>query len=441
MAIEIICNIIILFCATYLLYVRAMKYGYVSDDLLSEGRRKAVPSQVALDERVWKSSTSGNTKLDHGISILVHAGCSVMIYVALGLNPIALAAALLFCANPINNQGAVWISGRHYSWCGLFLLMAMSLKWFGFPAMILATVHPTALFAPLGYLGSNQWYLICFLPLIWIFHYRSFKREIKARRGQETVDYDRKFSGAKIIIAIKTYGWYFSLCCIPWAMTWYHNFMQSGAGAGNELMAKRSRKLDFFFWVGIALIAFLIYSAIWNWTAVAWGLWWYSCAIAPYLNLFRMQQEIAERYVYVANIGVMFALANLLPLPILLVLFGFYIARLWTYLPAYTDDYWLIERGINEDPSAWYCWFIRGHKRWQQQAIREALNCWVMAKMLSPHEFKILYNLAIVLKYLKQDAESLKFMDEAKAHVIKGQEKTAEHLFKEYAEGRYQLLR
>ena len=58
-----------------------------------------------------------------------------------------------------------------------------------------------------------------------------------------------------------------------------------------------------------------------------------------------------------------------------------------------------------------------------------------------PHEFTILYHIAVVLKYLKQDAESLKMMNEAKTYVIKGQEKTAAHLFKEYAEGRYQLLR
>ena len=440
-AIGICCNIIILLTVTYLLYCRVFKYGYVSDDLLSEGRRTAKPSKVALDERVWKSSTSGKPKLDHAISMLVHAGGSIMIYIALGMNQISFAAALLFCANPINNQGAVWISGRHYAWCALMLMAAKALGWFGFPMMILATVHPTALFAPLGYIGSDQWYLICFLPLIWLFHYKSFKREVNTRRGNETVDFDKKFSWAKIIIAIKIYGWYFAICCIPWSLTWYHNFMQSGAGAGNELMAKRSRKMDTPFWIGIVLIAFLIYSAIWNWTPVAWGLLWYSCAIAPYLNLFRMQQEIAERYVYNANIGVMFMLACLFPPILVALLLGFYIARLWSYLPAYTDDYWLIERGINEDTGAWYCWFVRGHKRWQQQAVREALNCWVMARMLSPHEFKILYNIAVVLKYLKQDAESLKMMNEAKTYVIKGQEKTAAHLFKEYAEGRYQLLR
>jgi len=430
----------VLLITTFALYYRTLKFGYVSDDLLSEGRRLAQPSKVAPDERVWKSSTSGKPWLDHAISMAVHAVCCVLIYLALGRNIISFMAAMLFCANPINNQGAVWISGRHYAWCALMLMLAKGLGWFGFPAMILATVHPTALFAPVGFLGSAQWYLVLFLPLIWLFHWRNFKREVKLRRGNETVEFDKRFSLAKIVIAIKIYGWYFAICIFPWALTWYHSFMQSGAGAGNELMAKRSRSLSFEFWIGIALIGFLIYS-LWNWTPVAWGLWWYTCAIAPYLNLFRMQQEIAERYVYVANIGIMFILAYLLPLPIVAIVFGIYIGRLWGFLPAYTDDYWLIEKSINEDPGAWYCWFVRAHKRWQQKALREALNCWVMAKMLSPHEYKILYNIAVVLKFLKQDAEAEKHMEEAKRHVIKGQEKTAEHMDKMFREGKYQLLR
>jgi len=61
--------------------------------------------------------------------------------------------------------------------------------------------------------------------------------------------------------------------------------------------------------------------------------------------------------------------------------------------------------------------------------------------MLSPHEYKILYNIAIVLKSLKQDAEADKAMAEANANVIKGQEKVAEHMYKMYKDGKYQLLR
>lgn len=433
------CNILLILSLNLLLYARTLRFGYVSDDLLCEQRR--TEKKMAPEERVWQSSVSGKPKLDHGISIAVHAVCCVFIYTGLGANNISLMAALLFSANPTNNQGAVWISGRHYAWCALFMMMAKTSGYFGLPAMIAATVHPTALFAPIGYIGSAQWYLVLFLPVVWALHWKNLKREVGVRRGNEVVDFDKKMSWHKVIIAIKIYGWYFGLCVVPWSTTWYHSFMQSGAGAGNEIMKKKALRLDWCFWVGLGMIGYLIYSSIFNWTAISWGVFWYSCAIAPFLNLFRMQQEIAERYCYIANIGVMFALANLCPPIVLAVFFGAYIARLLSYLPAFQDDYWLIEKSLNEDPDAWFCWFVRAHKRWQQQSLREALNCWVMAKMLSPTEYKILYNIAIVLKFLQKDKEAGEYMKMANDNVIKGQEKMAEGLYNDFKQGRYQLIR
>ena len=431
-------KIIIILSTTILIYARATRCGYVSDDLPAERRR--VDKKTGKDEAIWQSSPSGKPKYDHLLSIIVHAVCACFIYTALGANDISFMAALLFAANPVNNQATVWISGRHYAWCGLFMMMSMTCVWSAPFAMIAATVHPTAFFAPFGFIGSARWYLIFFLPIVWFIHYKHLKTEVTSRRGNETVAFDRKLSWEKLIIAIKIYGFYFGLCVVPFTLTFYHAFMQSGAGGGNDIMKKKAIRLDWCFWLGLSLIGYLLYSAIFNWTPISWGIFWYSCAIAPYLNLFRMQQEIAERYCYIANIGVMFALANILPFPVYCFVFGIYVARLMIYIPAYTDDYWLIEHSVTEDPAAWFVWYIRAHKRWQQQSYREALNMWVMAKMLSPKEFKILYNIAIVLKFLKRDGESLEYMKMAEANIIPGQEKTAEVLINNYKRGKYHLL-
>jgi len=431
-------KIIIILAVNVLLYARTTRYGYVSDDLPCEQRR--TEKKQGKYERIWQSATSGNKALDHSISIAVHAFCCVFIYTGLGANNISFMAALLFSANPINNQGSIWISGRNYAWCGLFMMMSMTCTWSAPFAMIASTVSSAAYFVPIGFLGSPKWYLILFLPIVWAIHYRTLKTEVKQRRGNEAVDFDKKMSWEKLIIAIKIYGFYFGLCLVPFALTWYHAFMQSGAGAGNEIMKKQALKLDWCFWLGLSLIGYMIYS-LFNWTPVSWGIFFYSISIAPYLNLFRMSQEIAERYCYVANIGLMFALANVCSPVVFAFVLGGYVMRLMVFMPAYKDDYWLIEYSVVEDPAAWFGWFIRAHKRWQQQSFREALNCWVMAKMISPTEFKILYNIAVVLKYLGKDDESLVYMKEAEKNIIKGQEKTAEHLITEYKRGRYQLLR
>lgn len=430
-------KIIIILSVNVLLYARTLRFGYVSDDLPSENRRTT--HKQGKYERVWQSATSGKPKLDHAISLAVHAFCCVFIYTGLGANDISFMAALLFSANPVNNQGAIWISGRNYAWGGLLMMLSMTCPFSAPFAMIGATVSSIAYFAPIGFIGSQSWYLVLFLPIVWILKYKVLRDEVKGRRGNEAVTFDKKFGWEKIIIAIKTYGFYFGLCVVPFALTWYHAFMQSGAGAGNEIMKKKALRLDWTFWLGLSVMGFLIYS-LWNWTPIAWGIFWYSVCIAPYLNLFRMQQEIAERYCYVANIGIMFALAHLLNPVAFAFVAGVYIARLMVFLPAYSDDYWIIEKSVNEDPGAWYCWFIRAHKRWLQQSYREALNCWVMAKMISPTEFKILYNIAVVLKFLQKHAEADEYMKLAMQNVIKGQEQTARHMHNEYKQGKYQLL-
>jgi len=123
-------------------------------------------------------------------------------------------------------------------------------------------------------------------------------------------------------------------------------------------------------------------------------------------------------------------------------IFGAYLARLLSYYPkAYVDDYWLVETSVAEDPSAWYGWFMRAFKRAKQKAYKEALNLFVMAKLLSPQEFKILYNIGILLKLFKQDKEADHYLDLAQKYIIRGQETTSNHLLKLAREGKGQLIK
>jgi tetratricopeptide (TPR) repeat protein len=188
-------------------------------------------------------------------------------------------------------------------------------------------------------------------------------------------------------------------------------------------------------------VFFVIYSLL-GWNNISWGLLWWTICIAPYLNIFRMQQELAERYVYLANVGLMFVLANLIiNYPFIITAFlVFYATRLYYYMPAYTDDYWLIEYSVREEPGSWFAWHLRGHKRLEQGCLREALNMFVMAKMLSPKEFKILFNIGIILKMIKQDKEAERFFEEAAKNIIEGQEIEAKNLLYEAKTGKLPLL-
>ena len=104
-------------------YAHSLKLGYVSDDVAGLSRKFK-----SRRERIYNcivSVPSGNKRIDHALNILAHTLVCVMMYLALGQNEVSFMAALLFSVNPTNNQGSVWISGRHYAWCAFFVLSAL----------------------------------------------------------------------------------------------------------------------------------------------------------------------------------------------------------------------------------------------------------------------------------------------------------------------------
>lgn len=259
----------------------------------------------------------------------------------------------------------------------------------------------------------------------------------------ESVDDDKKITPRKLIIFFKTMGFYLSLCIFPYRLTFYHSFMQSGAGAGNDLMRHRAYKITKeFVFAMLFVFGSIAYVIVHGWDLTAWGLMWFGIMIAPFCNFIRANQEIAERYVYMANVGLMFALASvIIHSPILTTAFiVFYACRLWYYMPSFTDEYWMTEYCVIEDPGAWFAWHTRAIKRFEQGSTREALNMWVMANMISPKEFKILMNISTVLRMVKQHKEADHYLMLAEQNIVKGQEKDAQELLRRARKGEMPIL-
>lgn len=116
-------SIIIIVCINIIIYAHTLNLGYVSDDVAGLSRKFKSRRERFLF--CLSSVPTGNKKIDHGLSILAHTLVCVMMYLALGHNEVSFMAALLFSVNPTNNQGSVWISGRHYAWCAFFVLSAL----------------------------------------------------------------------------------------------------------------------------------------------------------------------------------------------------------------------------------------------------------------------------------------------------------------------------
>ncbi len=433
-------KIVIVLAVNWLLYFRTLRLSYVSDDIPTHVNPPKMKNKWDKYFRWILAQYKHNPKWDHLLTLTIHALVSVFIYLAFGANNLSFIAALLFTANPANNQASVWISGRGYALTSLLLLISLSMPFLAPIGLFGVGYFNIGFLAPLVLLGSNKAYLLAIMPFTWWFWWKKFKKDVVLKASSESEAEDRKININKFILAIKTVGFYFTLALIPFRITFYHSFLQSCAG--NDIMKKRAYSLCKFFWIGVILICSFIYLCTKGWSITTYGLLWYFITIAPFSNFRRVQQEIAERYLYLPNIGVMVALASLIyTYPILVAVFmTMYITKLPIVMRMYQDDYWVVESAVYEDPGAWYAWHVRGLKRWDNQSYREALTMWVMAKLLDPKEFKVLFNIAIVLKLLRKDAESEAYLQLAERNIIAGQEDRARKMIAEFRKGSATLL-
>lgn len=435
-----ISQIITIIALNMLVYAKTLNYKYVSDDLSTFKNPPKWKNKWhkwflwVLGSYKWKE------KYDYLLTLIIHTLVCIFIYLAFGANHLSFIASLLFSVNPANNQGSIWISGRGYVLATLLLLIAYYSLFLAPFALMAVGYFNVGYLAPLVFLASKKAYILAIMPIAWWFWWKSFKNAVVLKIAHETVIEDRKFHPRKFILAIKTVGFYMTLAVIPFKITFYHSFLQSCAG--NIIMRKRAYKLDKFFYIGLTAILGWIYLSITNWSLATYGMFWYFITIAPFSNFRRLNQEIAERYIYMANVGLTIAVAYFIHTnPILVAVFlSVYISRLFTTMRMYTDDFWLIECSVCEDPGAWYVWHVRGFKRWQNKSFREAIMFWGMAHLLSPKEFKVLFNLSIALKIVGKVEESNHYLKLAEENVIPGQEEQVKQIISDFKSGKFPLI-
>jgi hypothetical protein len=437
---ERIC-LIILF--NFLFFFKTLSYKFSSDDI--PAFRKPPPTRNEWERRLFQ--LEGRLRVDHHqdhfLTMLIHTAVCVFIYTGFGSTDISFLAAFLFAFNPANNQGSVWISGRSYALPALGMTVAMTIPVIG-PLCLLGSTYFNAGFtAPLVYLGSQHIWMLLFLPFIWLFHWRRFKRNVLLKINQELFTEDKRIHWRKGVLFTKTFGFYVVHALIPFKNTFYHSFLQSAAGS----MKDRARSMkDRFFWIGLIAGPTMIYYIYTLWgSQIAFGLLWWCVCIAPFCNLVRIHQEIAERYMYLPNVGLMIVLATILqghPIAIACFITG-YATKMWFYMDAFTDDYYLIEQACLNSPDSWFAWHVRAMKRWDSGSRQEAVILWTMARMISPNEFKLNFNIAAALRLTtnkKFHEEADQFLARAEAHIPGGQEEQAGKLIEEFRKGQVTIL-
>lgn len=409
------------------LFFKTLRYGYVGDDVERSHRQE--PKFKNKLHGYWIQFIGlrhTNPMHSHVMTLFTHILCCLSIYLVLGRNNISFVAALLFSINPANIQGSVWISGRNYvtsAILSLWMIAFPALSW----AFYLGTSYfaVNAWFAPLAFLGTKYWYMVGIIPIIWVLsptNRATIHRKLWETGSLKTTNKEmRAIKLSKLIPFIKTYMYYFAISVIPFHIAIEHNFLR-GFGT-NKTDNERGYKIDRYFWMGLTLIscvAFICIKGLFTgWTPLSWGLFWFSINIAMWCNFVTYQQQVSERYIYLANIGMMLALASLIahsPILITAFLIG-YAVRMFYVMEMYTNDYWAVEYSVAEIKKMHYMWLMRGVKKFMMKDYPGALFDFHESYLHKPYDLKSLYNLAVVHFILGSPEQSKKFLQLARTNI------------------------
>jgi hypothetical protein len=423
----------------FLVYYRTLFFSYVGDDVERSERQQEFKN---LFHRWWMQFIGlkhRNPMVSHAMSLVTHTICCISIYVCLGASDLSFLASILFSLNPVNMQGSIWISGRNYvvsAILTLFMFLLPKISWLFYMATSYFAVN--AWFSPIGFLGTNHWYMVGIIPVIWLLtqHNRAtLNRKIWETGGLKTTNTEmRSIKPKKIIPFLKTYMYYFLLCIFPYHLGLEHNFLR-GFGT-NKTDNDKGYKIDLFFFIGLILFLGVtitsIYGILNGWLDVTWGLFWFTINIAMWCNFITIQQQISERYVYLANIGMMYALASvILYSPVLITIFIVaYLVRLWYVLDMYLSDYWAVEHTIIDMKKMHYMWLMRGVKKFLSKDHVGALMDFNEAYMQKPYDLKILFNLSTTYLVLGDVINAKAFLQKAKENVYDELGNTVDPAFK-----------
>ena len=404
--------IIILICGLF--YYRTLRYGYVSDDI--PVAKKQEPKAKNKWWEAWYELTSRrnfDNKRIHIIVSTLHLLTCLAIYHAFGANNISFVASLFFCVNPVNLYCSVWGAGKGYTIGTLMAIMMFIFPYFS-PLFFYVglTQSNNLLFAPLLFLLTKNPYM-AFVILMAIPRIKEIFSITHNKFTQETNKELLTVHHRKLIPYLKTFGYYFILCLVPHKIALYHDFLYN-FGVDTEAN-KESYRIDKHFWIGLGLFILCIASYFYPNYYIKFGLFWFLINISMWSNAITMQQQIAQRYCYIANVGLMLALSSFIlsfPHPIPIIIFFsilvFYSTRLWWLTPSLYNEFWNVEYNIIEAKNLHYAWLAKGVHKFGDHNLPEAHLCLMRAKELRPKDFKTNFNLSQVLLLLGRVDEALK---------------------------------
>jgi tetratricopeptide (TPR) repeat protein len=345
--------------------------------------------------------------LNHIIPATLHLINSILIYLVFGHNPVSLLAAMLFLIHPLHTEVSIWLSAKHYSITTTIVLLAWGLPLLA-PFLFLLSPFwffcANGLFSPLVFLLRPDWFSLIALMSIWTIYSKSRNMFGKDKDGKyingKLQAYAKNtvalsLNPGKIIIGLKFYGYFLANSIFALHYSFYQSYMDDFIDTQEGI--ERGYRLDKYFFIGVLGIFILITNLIWNYNLAVFGLFWATVNVFMWCNVINTgQQYIANRYYYLANVGICLMLAySLIGYPwIAGLLLGWYLRQLIPAIKQFKNVYWHFFYQIADEPDFYYSWINMGNMNFNRGHFSTAIGDYEQALILRPNNFKALFNLS-----------------------------------------------
>jgi len=358
-------------------------------------------------------------QIDHAFSIFLMCIICCLMYADFKSS----LAVLLFASSSITTHIAVWLNGRRYA---INIILVLIMVWFinigGYWTLLALPLyaitpyfHMTAFFAPVLYPLSIPFMLI----LLVLFWNQIYSRVMS--RLNSIFDCDRKYLKPKrIIVIIKTYGFYFFKMIMPLQTRTCYGFLYFWGETPEG--DKDAYQINFDFFRGVGAIICTALLTYYTPVAIRPYVVFMALSTLQWCNIINATQITADRYICMPLVFMSVILAHLLSWQVCMVMVAINIAftsqsyRMYENVQGMFDYHFYHWPNITLVNKEYIAFCIKsGNYIKAYTLVRECLR-------FNPTDFALLHAAAVCARIANERPQARAYVELAEKHLYYGQE-------------------
>lgn len=436
--------VILLMVLVVVVYYPTWGYHLIIDDV----RRRALveaPGSIVIGKNLvdsflrrfyglgtlYRVGGKVNIRNEHILSTVIHTINTVLVYVAFGMNDVAMVTAVLYAVNPVGLQTSVWLNGRRYAMAVMMMLGMMigaaNGGIFGWCGMLL---YPLAvLLQPVAFLSAMVygWVGVGSVIVVGLLLYPMYRQKINERLEKiHSLDI-KSFRLRKLIPIVKIFRYSIEKMVFPGRLMMCdgHLFYWGMTNDGNN----QAYKLD---WSFIRGCLYLVSSIVVFFMLPDNERWYWSLMVGSVLQwsgFITAVQHSADRYLAVSMVFMMFFISYFVNaycgeywLYVLIALATYYVVNLKTSLGMYKDMEYFWNYHFYYDPGGTKC---REFKATHQIRSGDKFGAWETVReglCYNPNDFKLNLLAANCCFLCGDQVAVMRYLKAAKENCYIGQE-------------------